>query len=198
MLNKLPLFIWWKYYSLTILKELEKKENTRFVQCKCSCWKIIEIKMNDILYKFKKSCWCLIWKNIKTHWMSWLRIHKIFKWIINRCENNKNIWYKNYGWRWIKCEWSNFEEFYRDMWYSYQEWLTIERIDNNWNYCSYNCCWATHKEQANNKRNNLNITVNGKTQNLTQWCRELNLKYNTIHTRINKYGWSYKKALELI
>lgn len=74
-------------------------------------------------------------------------------WNINRrCNNPKSKDYKYYWWRWIKCEWKSFDEFYKDMWDSFREWLTIDRIDTNWNYCKSNCRRATRAEQAHNTR----------------------------------------------
>jgi len=38
-------------------------------------------------------------------------------------------------------------------WYSDK--LTLDRIDNDWNYCKENCKWSTAKEQARNTKNNV-------------------------------------------
>lgn len=70
----------------------------------------------------------------------------------------------------------------------------IERIDNEKGYYKDNCKWGTWDEQANNKRTNRRITMNGKTQTLTQWCSELCIPYDAIIARIRR-GWDSHKAL---
>jgi len=93
--------------------------------------------------KGKNSKFYRTWGNIKT-----------------RCNNSSSDHYKNYGGRGIKNEWNKFIDFYNDM---YESWLshvkkfgekatTIDRIDNDGNYCKQNCRWATSKEQYWNSR----------------------------------------------
>lgn len=87
--------------------------------------------------------------------------------IKQRCNNKNYNKFKYYGWRWIKCEWSSFEEFKNDMYESFlthckefwEKQTTIDRIDVNWNYCKNNCRWATFIEQNNNKRNNTKVPI---------------------------------------
>ena len=88
------------------------------------------------------------------------RIYRIYWWAKVRCQNKNSAGYKHYGWRGIKFMRDTFEDFYRDMWASYEDHVrlyweddtTIDRIDVDGNYCKENCRWATHKEQMSNTR----------------------------------------------
>ena len=133
------------------------------------------------------------------HNMSHSRLYRIRNAMQQRCENPKAISYKHYGARGITLceEWrQSFQAFYDwAMSHGYADNLTIERIDNDGNYCPENCRWATPKEQANNTTQNHFITYNGKTQTMAQWAEETGIKYTTLRARINMYHWSIERAL---
>ena len=116
----------------------------------------------------------------------------------NRCNNSNNKRYHDYGGRGIKAckRWLKFENFLADMG-ERPPGKTLDRIDNNKGYYKENCKWSTRKEQQRNMRNNRWITINNKTQCLMDWCKELNLKYNTIFTRLLR-GWPVMEALEIV
>lgn len=86
--------------------------------------------------------------------MSGTRFYKIWKGMSTRCNNEKYKLFKDYGGRGIKIcnEWRTFENFRDDMLASYKEDLSIERKNNDGNYCKENCKWATRQEQNMNKR----------------------------------------------
>lgn len=194
-----------KFNKLTILS-LTKHGYHVYAICKCDCGNIKEINLSNILSGKQKSCGCLVKYRLKhglthlQHGLSKHPLHNTWNKIKARCYNKKDLAYKNYGARGITMcqEWQhNFAAFYD--WAiknGYQPNLSIDRIDNNGNYCPENCRWTTAKQQANNRRTNILITYNNKTQNLLEWSAEKNIPYSTLRARIKEYGWQTERAFE--
>jgi hypothetical protein len=113
-----------------------------------------------------------------------------------RCKNPTDHKWEHYGARGIKvCDrWiSSFEAFVEDMG-ERPEGTTLDRIEVNGDYEPGNCRWASYEEQANNKRNTVNLTYQGRTQSLTQWAREIGISKASLQNRFER-GWSVEKAL---
>ena len=130
------------------------------------------------------------------HGLSNTRLYGIWREMKRRCYCNTCKSYPNYGGRGIiVCdEWLNdFQSFYK--WATsngYVESLSIERKDVNGNYEPSNCKWATIKEQANNKRNNHFITIDGEIMTVAQCVEKTGINETTLHYRLrnNKYDGS--------
>lgn len=76
--------------------------------------------------------------------------------MLSRCFDPNSVNYKNYGARGIKVctRWKSFISFFEDMGPKPEpkHRYSIERKDNDGDYVSWNCVWATMKEQAANRR----------------------------------------------
>lgn len=125
-------------------------------------------------------------------------IYNIWALMKKRCKpqgkNSLHYYYRGIGY---SKDWESFANFQRDMEPTFKPGLTLERIDNNGDYCKENCRWATRKEQANNTRRNRLITIDGVTRTLAQWCDTVSVKPSTVRQRYYAYGWPIKKALGL-
>jgi hypothetical protein len=122
-------------------------------------------------------------------YMAWAEIKR-------RCYNKNNKDYYRYGGRGIKvCDrWLNsFENFFADMG-ERPEKYSIDRIDNDGNYCPENCRWVTHKEQCNNKSNNVFLTIRGKTMSIKEWSTYTGQNHKTVRSRL-KLGWTPEQAI---
>ena len=124
------------------------------------------------------------------------RTYKSWYGMKTRCYNPRQRQYKDYGGRGIKvCDrWlHSFENFLEDMG-ERPPGTTLERMDNDGDYCPENCKRATRVEQGNNTRTNKWITYEGETLTLHQWSTRLGINPGTLYSRLRSPGWSVEKA----
>jgi len=189
---------------LKLIKELKKRSNDghKIGLYKCSCGENVEIMMSRVKHNYTKSCGCLKITKITTHglYKNKNSITYTYKNMISRCYNKNNTHYKHYGERGIKvCDrWlgdNGIINFHKDMG-DVPKNKSIDRINNNGNYCKKNCRWATTKEQSINKRSSHFLTYKSKTQTILEWAEEIGMEYATLLTRINKYNYTDEEAIE--
>ena len=168
--------------------------------CECECGNKTIVVNSNLTRGNSKSCGCVgrdkIIKRNTIHNLCHTRIYNVWRNMKERSLNPNCKEYKYYGGRGIKiCDkWFEFKNFYNDMQKTYQEHLTLDRTDVNGNYEPSNCRWVTQLRQANNKRNNIFVTVNGITSTLADTCREYNVNYNLVWKRLFR-GWTIEQAL---
>jgi len=83
------------------------------------------------------------------------RVHRIWTAMLQRCNNPNNSNYSRYGGRGIKVisAWLDATTFIEwALTNGYKDNLTINRINNDSDYCPNNCNWLTHHDQQFNRR----------------------------------------------
>lgn len=130
-------------------------------------------------------------KFILKHWKHGLSKSSTYQsWhnMIQRCNNPNTPNYKNYGGRGITVcsEWTDFTQFLKDMGEKPQGY-SIERKNNNSGYCPENCIWASKKEQANNRRGNIYVQVNGVKYTVAQFADRFHLNAKQLYAKLNQH-----------
>lgn len=126
--------------------------------------------------------------------------YQIWASMLKRCLNPAAKSYVDYGGRGITVcpRWrTSFQNFVDDMGPRPSKAYSIDRIDNNGPYSPENCRWTTRTEQNRNSRHCVYATLNGKTQCLKQWCRELGISYHEVRRLIYK-AYSPASAIECV
>lgn len=194
-----------QFARLTVLSRAGSQNKKTTWLCRCVCGNEVVVKSDNLKTGNTKSCGCqkrdstiaTMQATKRTHGRSQTTEYRIWVHIKQRCYNEKNAAYSDYGGRGITvCDrWKDsFEAFYADMGPRPDPEMSIDRRDVNGNYTPENCRWATQVEQCSNRRNNHLIEHNGETKTLTQWAREAGLHPTTIRLRLRN-GWTMDQAM---
>jgi hypothetical protein len=191
-------FIGKRQGQIVVLSHFKKgKNNSNYFRCQCDCGRIAEIRVDHFFNDKQTTCGTFHKKYENS--VIGNKIYNTWNRMINRCYNPKSHKYYRYGKRGISVckDWlNNYDNFY--IWCinnGYKEGLSLDRINNDGNYEPSNCRWTTRKQQQRNMCRNRIITYKNQTHCLAEWCERLNLKYETIKSRLNK-GWSIERAFE--
>lgn len=193
------------FSRLTVLSH-----NGRKCVCLCSCGVQKEMLVYNVKSGNTRSCGCLqrevVGKLTKTHgYTCGGATNKLYSaWLNMKARCYGGLWinrsYAQAGIkvcdRWIHGEGGvgPFECFVSDVGNPDIDDHTLERIDNTGDYRPGNTRWATRKEQANNTRRNVWLTLDGHTRTVAQWAELLGVKSGALHTRI-KLGWQTRDIL---
>lgn len=195
-----------KFGRLTVIAHAyyDSTSHQSIWKCQCSCGKITYVNRSNLIRGMTKSCGCYnieSLKRCKTHgFNSKDRLYRIWSGIKSRCYNKFVKIFDRYGGRGIKMcdEWKNDFMAFREWAISteYNDNLSIDRIDNDGDYCPENCRWATRIIQCNNRRTNVFITYNGEVHTLAEWSRITGIKELTLASR-KRNGWTDKECIEV-
>lgn len=188
-----------RYGRLVAVERLPAKSikdtNARWF-CRCDCGRSTVSYGQDLARGRTKSCGCLNAERRMQHGMAGTHVYAVWQAMLQRCENPNAQRFEDYGGRGIKVcpKWHRFEGFFADMG-NRKPGFSLDRIDNDGDYCKENCRWAVTTVQANNTRRNRVIEFNGEKLTIAQWAERKCLAWYTIRARLDQYGWSVEKTL---
>jgi len=175
----------------------DKKGNVTWL-CKCSCGRIGMVRQYSLGKSSSRCTYCGRRMTPKLHGLKNHSLYNIWCNMKQRCNNPNYRGYKYWGERGITVcdEWrQNFVAFYQ--WTIENGWkanLTLDRINNDDNYCPGNCRFVTYTRQARNQRHGRFATIDGRTKHIFDWAEEYGMPILTISDRYAR-GWRGPKLL---
>lgn len=191
--------------KVKFLEELERKVNNkgskdRMGLFQCYCGNKFEKLLTSIVTLNTTSCGCLLNKNTNPNLKgcSYTPEYKVWNNFKNRCTNPKAINYHRYGGRGISfCEkWSRFEGFLEDMGKRPSKLHSLDRIDNDKNYCKENCKWVVWDAQTRNRSTNKKFIYKDNEIIIADIMKMKGMTYLAVMRRINA-GLSIEEIINL-
>lgn len=177
-------------------------------ECRCECGTIVVVAGTSLTRGGTRSCGCLqrelVGKRSTTHGGGDTREYHIWLSMKSRCLNPKHARYKDYGGKPVRpiriCQqWlDSFTTFLADMGPCPSARHTIDRIDNDGDYCPENCRWATAAEQRRNTRpgHTHRVEYAGLVLCLTDWEKRTGISRKILRRRLDN-GWPKELAFTL-
>ena len=188
-----------KSYGKWTVLHIAYKRSHVFWWCRCECGKEKAVSGNELRSSGSTGCrGCSSVTHGFTRNGYIPAEYNVYKKMIGRCFNQRNKDYHNYGGRGISvCKrWlESFVAFLDDMGYRPSPKHTIERVNNNGDYCKDNCVWLPLALQARNTRKNIWIELDGEQMILADWLRRYDLTIAGYHSR-RKRGMSISDAIK--
>lgn len=192
-----------RFGKLTALRFIGRVNKHSMFMCICDCGKETIVTSNNLRRNHTTSCGCesskkTMGKRSITHGLSKHPLFKMWCYMRNRCYWDKHNRFEHYGGKGITVcdEWrDDFEPFY--LWAINNGWkkgLSIDRRENDKNYCPDNCRFTTTFHQNRNRTSNVKITIDGETKILIEWSELSGINPMTIQKRI-ELGWDLKDAV---
>jgi hypothetical protein len=143
-----------RFGKLTVIKMVKNVNRKGFsCLCKCECGNEKIIRTDALLKGKTTSCGCyskeIAHQKAVTHNLSYSRIYRLYRNIIQRCTNPNSELFHCYGGKGIKIgeDFNTFEKFYEwSMNNGYSDNKQIHRIDSNKDYTANNCVWMDKLE----------------------------------------------------
>lgn len=193
---------------ISVVPKEERKDKKRmYYVCKCSCGNQKVVRRDGLTSGAILSCGCLqkekaLEVNTK-HGFHKERLYHVWDGMKQRCSNPNHKEYSKYGGKGISVcsEWANsypaFREFMLNHGYDPEAPFgecTIDRIDNEGNYCPENCRIITIQEQQHNRETSVFYYLDGKRYTLTQIANNLGIPRGTLQGRLRR-GFSIEEAI---
>lgn len=172
--------------------------------CVCDCGNDVVVRGGRLRNGRQVSCGCFAAEDAsrrnRTHGMTETPTWNAWTGMRQRCHNENDKNYKNYGKRgiFVCARWlESFENFLVDMGECPGPGFSLDRIDVDGPYSPENCRWATAIEQMRNKQRNHIVTYRGQQMTLMEACERAaaGVDWHKARNRL-RIGWSVERAVE--
>lgn len=189
-----------KFNRLAVESFAYRDGKNYYWNCVCECGSKRRLQGGLLTSGKVVSCGCYNREVITKHGLDGNKLYHVLNSMKHRCDSPKSKSYHRYGGRGITvCDtWRNdpYSFIGWAMTHGYEDGLSIDRIDNDGNYCPENCRWVDKRTQARNTSHNTWLTYKGETKTISEWADEYGINRSTLCIRIHKMGWPIDKALE--